>query len=199
MKSLIQNVNQRTHGILNPSNCADVGSIPLAAWGSERLNRWDGIAASAVAFTVDWWDGPLARRLETASPLGEKVDAISDKIRLGIALRAIYAQDLAPEYLVKAVAAQNFVNAVITLTEKAVSKDESQIHSSWFGKRAIFAQQWGIASHVIAKKLENDGHEQARALRYAGNTICGIGLGLGAVATGGYAQKLWRSLQQGSD
>lgn len=205
MKKLVQKVNRKTRGVINPSNCADAASIPLAAWGSNRLDTWGGIAAAGVAFTVDWWDGPLARQLGTASPLGEKVDAVSDKIRLGYTLVKLIENDvrhrepMVPRLLLAGVGVQNLLNTGITIAERSVNKDNPQIHSSWAGKRAIFAQQWGIATHIIAAKLESDGHSSAKSLRKAGNVLGTAGIGLGAIATGGYAHTLWQSLQRRSD
>lgn len=195
----LQIVANATHGVATISNAIDAVAMWQAIDGINNLDTWRGIRKSAASFLADLIDGPIARVTGTSSIVGEAADAVGDKIKLIYALHKIEEMELAPKLLLDAVKLQNLTNVGITVIDQVSNHGNPQIHASWVGKRAILAQQTGIGLHVIAARLEKDGSSRAEAVRKAGDTIGWTGVGLGVIATKGYAETLWQSLQRRSD
>lgn len=183
-----QKTSDSTHGIVTPGNAIDAAALPLAVASLPHLDNWLGIAGSAIAFMADVVDGRAARATGTQSDLGEVVDATGDKVKMALALRAIWKADLAPRPLMVAVGIRNGVNAILTGLDR-LNNAEPAIHPSKIGRIAIFAEQFGVGLHVIGSKLENRRPETASTLKAAGNVIGWSGVGLGLFATSGYTRK----------
>ncbi|MBP9738971.1 CDP-alcohol phosphatidyltransferase family protein [Candidatus Saccharibacteria bacterium] len=190
-----QKISEATGTIVTPANAIDLLGFAGAKYGIDRLDSWKGIGIACASFMADFADGKVARATGTQSELGEALDAAGDKIKLAYALVKIWQLELAPKELLCAVAVQNGLNTGITLADKAINKNESVIHASWAGKRAIFLQQWGIGLNVVGSQMEKDEMRNARSVRLAGNIIGACGVVMGGIATAGYTRTLWRSLK----
>lgn len=190
-----QDLSESTGTIVTPANILDSFAMYLAYKSAPKMDTWPGIIGTGASVLADYVNGPIARYTGTDSKLGEAVDAVGDKIKLAYAIKYIWELDLAPKPLLTAVAIQNGLNTGITLAERAIGNGEPQIHSSWAGKRAIFAQQAGIGLYVIATKLEQEDNGRAVQVKKIAAGISAVGMGLGVVSTTGYTKTLIHSVR----
>lgn len=191
-----QRVSDATGTVVTPANIIDTVGLAGAKYGIDHFDSWPGIFAAAASFLSDVVDGRIARATDTASPLGEAIDAAGDKAKLAYALYKIDQLQLAPRKLLGAVALQNSCNAVLTTADQVVHKDEHVLHPSWFGKRAMFLQQTGVGLHVIAAQMEKDAMPRGRQVRSVANVVGWSGVALGVVATADYGKRFFGSLRK---
>lgn len=186
-----QRLSDATGTILTPANMLDAIGAGFAKYGCDHLSSWRGIGAATIGFMTDIADGKIARRTGTTSPLGEKVDAAGDKIKLAYGLKKVSELGLAPPLLMQAIKLQNSANVGLTMIDQITNKAAPVLHASWFGKRAIFLQQCGVGLHVVGSQLKRDGKKrEGEKLKTAG-TVLGIGgIALGCVATADYGATL---------
>lgn len=189
VKPIVQAVAEKTHGVLTPANAVSAAGIIGAFYGIKRLNTPVGVAISGISFLADFADGKIARATNTSSEFGEALDATGDKIKLGYALCKMWELDLAPKPLMTAVALQNSANAVMTVVDKVQHGEDSVLHASWLGKRAIFMQQAGLGAHVISSHMPISEKGRSR-VELAGTVTALCGIGLGIAASTGYARRL---------
>lgn len=189
----IQSTAKATHGVVTPSNLIDAYAFKKCVEGLDNLDTWSGIFKACGSLMADLIDGPIARVTDTSSSVGEGVDAVGDKIKLVYALKKIHELELAPNYLILGVLLQNGLNVGLTVADKMTNKNNSVIHASWAGKRAIFLQQWGLGLHVIGSRLEKDGNKRAHSVQKLGTFVTCAGLGMGGIATGGYTRAFIKS------
>lgn len=187
-----QKVSEATGTVVTPANALDSIAFGGSMYGIQKLKTWKGIGITATSFGADFVDGKIARATKTESPLGESIDAVGDKIKLAFALYKIREQNLAPNALINAIAAQNGANAILSIIDRTIN-DKPVIHANWFGKKAIFAQEIGLGIHVIGSKVAETNEKKAKLIKKVGSftTICG--LVLGTVATTSYASTLYLS------
>ncbi len=183
-----------TNDIATPPNALDAGAMALALYGLNvaKLDSWKGITTTGMSFVADLFDGWLARKTKTSSPLGEAVDAGGDKIKLLAALYQIYKLDLAPRSLIWSIFAQNGYNAGLTILD-IKTNDIPAIHPSWLGKRAILAQQTGLGLNVVGSEVKKTDDKKGNMLKLAGSVIGFTGVIMGVGSSAGYTAKYYDS------
>lgn len=187
-----QQVSENTGTIVTPSNIIDAIAGVGAVYGIRNIDKPKGVLAVGASFGADAIDGPLARWLGTVSPLGEKIDAVGDKIKLGYGILRLWQHDQADKPLLASVAIQNSANAVITIADR-LSDGEPVLHSSKIGKRSFMTQEIGLGLNIAGKALSKNNHPKiGEKLRFGGNIVGFSGVALGSIATAGYFNK-WRS------
>lgn len=185
-----QKISDATGTVVTPANLLDAAGFAGAKYGIENLDSWQGIIVAASSFLADVADGKIARATHTSSELGETVDAAGDKVKLAYALYEIHRLKLAPKALLGAVALQNSLNVAMTAADQLHNGRDHVLHSSWFGKRAIFLQQVGLGLHVVAAQMERDDTPRSRRVRQIANVLGWSGVGLGIAASAGYGNRL---------
>ncbi len=187
-----QKLAEATNDIVTPGNALDAFGFAGSVYGLQHLDSWKGIIVAAGSFMTDFFDGKVARATGTQSDLGEAIDAGGDKVKLALGLFYLWKLDLAPKSLLLAIAAQNAVNAGLTVADRALN-ESPVLHSSQFGKKAIFIQQWGLGLHVMGSQIEKGNENRGKAIKAAGSIIGYAGVGVGFVASSGYATKFINS------
>lgn len=187
-----QEISASTHDVVTPANVIDAFGFAGSMYGVSKLDTWRGIFTSAVSYMTDFADGKVARATKTTSELGETLDAAGDKVKLAAGLRAMWQKEMAPRPLLKGVAVQNTCNALLAIIDRLKNK-KPVMHSSLYGKRAIFFQQWGLGLHVIGHKLKRSNSKSSNVIKNTGTVVTLVGLGLGIAATIDYANTLAKS------
>ena len=181
------NVFQRVYDATNT-----VVTIP-AIYGIRNIETARGASAVLLSYGIDAVDGKIARKLGTASPLGEKIDAVGDKVKLGYGIYRLWRHDQADKPLLATVAIQNTINSVITIADRALSA-EPVLHSSQIGKKSFMLQEIGVGLNIAGRVITKNGNEQTgEKLRKAGNIIGFGAVALGTIATRGYLRTLRQS------
>lgn len=192
-RNIWQKVSDATGTVVTPANAIDLAGFVGAKYGIDNIDNLKGIAVTSASFAADIADGWVARKTGTESELGEALDAAGDKAKMTYGLLKIWKKDLAPKYLLAAVAMQNSVNAGLTITDRVVNWKEPALHPSWFGKRAILLQQSGIGLHVVGSHMEKNDVRFHNAVKAAGTVLGLSGVALGVVASAGYSKTLRQS------
>ena len=82
---------------------ARVAAVPvvivLYAWDFNGHDYW-ATAVFVAAMATDWFDGRIARRRGTTSPLGSLLDPVADKVLVLAALVMLIGQGVAPAWMV---------------------------------------------------------------------------------------------------
>lgn len=159
-----QKLASKTHSLITPGNLVTSAGLGLVTYGDTRLgaNVLSGLFWVTGGRIADVFDGITANKTGTKSPLGEKYDAVADKIAIGIVASGIIEHNLVPIIPMTFIIAQNALNAIISLTKKQKSENQ-EMHSSKAGKMAT-ASQWvtmglyGISSYLEQKNVGNFSH-----------------------------------------
>jgi phosphatidylglycerophosphate synthase len=174
-EAALQRVARATHGLLTPANLLDALAFVGAKWSGPRLDTWPGLMAGMASYVADMADGKIARATGTASHVGELVDHVGDKPKIGYALYWIWKKELADRRLIAAVATYNAVTASITVYDR-VSSGTPQVAVGRSGKRAMFATATGIGLQTIATKVSQQHAGSGRLLRSGGAALAWSGL-----------------------
>lgn len=181
-----QRLAAATHGIVTPANLISLLGFLLVVAGLLLLLRhrlWEGALLVVAGRLADLADGFVAQRVRTKSPLGEAVDATIDKLGALLALGAFAIADLAPLWVLTAIALLNIVNTTVSL---AARRHGTVIHPSAAGKQATAAQWMLLALYI--------GTSQTTADWVLGAAL--ITLVWSTVATAGYLRH-WHTLHTG--
>jgi phosphatidylglycerophosphate synthase len=193
-KTALQEIAERTYGVVTPSNLLDVAAMVGVAWSARRLDTWKGITVGASSYLADVADGIIARRTQTTSTVGEVMDhVVGDKPKLMFGLYHIWRFRLADRPLVAAVAGYNVANALVTGYDWA-SNTEPQVQVTVGGKRAMFATANGVGIQVIGRRVGVSHPAAGRLLRVVGTLIGWSGLAIWGVPT---TLDYWRSARRG--
>jgi phosphatidylglycerophosphate synthase len=169
--TVLQRIAQNTNGFVTPANVLDAGAFFGAKWSGPRLDTWPGIVVGIVSYVSDIGDGKIARATGTSSHIGDLIDHIGDKPKIGYALYHIWTKRLADRPLVAAVAAYNAVTASITVYDR-LSSGSLRVEVRTSGKRAMFTTATGVGIQTIGTKVDESRDRVGRLLR-----LCGALLG----------------------
>lgn len=191
--NVFQRVYDATNTVVTIPNALDVLAFPGAIYGIRNIETARGASAVLLSYGIDAIDGKIARKLGTASPLGEKIDAVGDKVKLGYGIYRLWKHDQADKPLLATVAIQNTINSVITIADRALNT-EPVLHSSQIGKKSFMLQEIGVGLNIAGRVITKNGNEQAgEKLRIAGNIVGFGAVALGTIATRGYLRTLRQS------
>ena len=160
--NIYQKVAAKTQGIVTPGNIVTTAGLGLVAYGSTKLgtNLVEGIGYVTAGRLADIADGMAASKTGTKSPLGEKYDAIADKLAIGIVAIGIIENNTIPLPITIGIIAQNGLNAVLSSRGKLKNKET---HSSKNGKLAT-TFQWitmglfGFSTYLEQRNLKIPDH-----------------------------------------
>ncbi|MGI8426265.1 MAG: CDP-diacylglycerol--glycerol-3-phosphate 3-phosphatidyltransferase [Actinomycetota bacterium] len=91
--------------------------------GEMNSASWIAAGVFALASATDYADGYLARRYKSATPLGEWLDPLADKLLVGAALIALVAYRAFPLWAAVVIAVREVIVAV--LRSMAIKRDHS--------------------------------------------------------------------------
>lgn len=146
-----------------------------------------GVIVLLLGRLCDLLDGFLADKTGTKSPLGEKVDAVFDKLSTGLALFVLALSGLLAWWVVVLLIVPHI--AVAWLSVKIFFKG-SLLHPSLLGKLSMAAGWLAMLTFVLAHGLTDGWHMAALVAAYG---LLIVSVGMAAVATHGYYQE-YRSL-----
>ena len=154
----------KTRGLLTPANCISIAGAMLVIYGLSLLK--DGyIPASAITLIAigrlaDILDGYVADKTGTKSPLGEVIDASTDKILGVIALAIIWQHQLIPRVILVAIALHTIVNIIIGVIGRFKG---AMIHPAQEGKFAV-ALSWVILLTWSVNQFYQQTHDSQSAI-----------------------------------
>ncbi len=155
--NVYQKIASKTRGIATPGNLVTTAGLGLVAYGSTKLGTdlVEGIGFVTAGRLADIADGVLANKTDTKSPLGEKFDAVADKLAVGIVAVGVIENNLIPLPITLGILAQNGLNAV--LSSRGKLKNKGEMHSSKTGKLATTFQWITMGLFGLSTYLEQKG------------------------------------------
>lgn len=112
---------------------------------------WAGVVFLVAALS-DWYDGYVARRYNSATPLGAFLDPLADKLLTSTALVAFAAQDLIPMWMVLIIIARDLYLTVFRVIADSMRKP---VKTSYAAKVKTFLQMAFIGYVLIALILQS--------------------------------------------
>lgn len=183
-KNLFQGIAEATGGVLTPGNIASGTGLYLVYQGAKDLKNQkilSGTLKIGLGRSMDFIDGMIADKTQTKSPLGEAVDATSDKLGVAILFPVLYRNNLVSKTKLNTVLAQNVLNTGFTLKAK---KSNKEIHASKYGKLATASQWIFIGSSLMEKiTLDYGMTKTSKVFNILENISFGSFLGLGSIAS----------------
>ena len=121
--------------------------VLLFAWDFPDNEAW-ATAVFVVAMATDWFDGRIARRRGTTSPLGSLLDPIADKILVLAVLVMLIEEGVAPAWMVAAIVAREFLVSGLRLAaiERGVVMEARDLGKLKTWAQAIAATCGGLAA-----------------------------------------------------
>lgn len=145
----------RAHDLAHLPTAISVTGLALVALGSRHIDTKAGKMAIAAGRGLDLVDGVVARRTHTESNAGAIVDAVCDKVGVGIIANALWQQakqndtPIVERPTVAAIAAKNLVNASATLYHD-LSTPDSTARPTRSGKLSMFCDNIAVAASFLA-------------------------------------------------
>ena len=150
-----QQMADKTKGFVTPGNFITGLGMGLVYSGTRDLSQQkilSGTLKIGIGRTMDYFDGVVADKTKTKSPLGEAFDATADKLAIAMVGPALYKNKLVPKTELSLVIAQNSVNAIYTIKAK---NRGNEIHPSKYGKLATVSQ-WAFIGSSLMEKICRD-------------------------------------------
>jgi phosphatidylglycerophosphate synthase len=189
-RNVWQRTAAKTGSLVAPGNIITLGGFGLVVAGLSDMvhgNKKTGFLKIAAGRGADMLDGAVANYTGTKSPIGEGLDAATDKISMLLALPVLAKTGELPKPVSALLALRDTAIASVSLVAK---KRERELHPSEYGKRATFEQWLAVAFYASSNMLAEAGHNTpARALRYLGHTALGVMALESTVAISDYAQQ----------
>ncbi len=138
--NVFQKIASKTHSVVTPGNLTTSVGLGLVIYGSTKIgsNLPESVGLVTVGRLADIADGMVANVSGTKSPLGEKLDAVADKIGILAAASGIIYYNTVPLPVTLGIVAQNAFNSVVSV--KAKTDDNIELHSSRSGKLSAVSQ-----------------------------------------------------------
>lgn len=184
-----QQVAARTHGIATPGNLVSLIGAALVGYGLWAVWQGDyGLGAVTIVLgrLADVLDGMVADHTQTKSPVGEGVDAATDKIELGITMAVLFAKGVLPLPVMSLMFLHAMYNSLLAA---AASHVGTKLHPSSTGKLgAVF--EWGsIGLYLLAPAVQYHATAQNACLAGAAASFA-IFLILGTYSSDQYTREL---------
>jgi len=187
----LQKIAAATGGIATLGNVLTIAGATCVASGlidvhQGRTRR--GTWKIGIGRVIDIFDGIVADKTQTKSPLGEALDATVDKVAMAGIVFVFAKKNIISKRTAWHIATQNLANVAVTGAARALDID---IHPSAAGKQTMLLQGMTLGFNGLATAAEEDSDTfKANQLRLIAN-LCEIGAaGKGAKATAGYVRDL---------
>lgn len=177
---------QSTDRILTVPNAVTAVRLLCVPWFLWLLFGADSRVGAAILLAVlgstDWVDGKVARRLGQVSDLGKILDPTADRILLGVAVVALWADGAVPGIVFWPVIVREVLISVAVLVMAAIGAE--RIDVLWVGKAGAFGLMFAFPFFLLAHADTSlDGLWEAAAW------FCAIpGVVFGYVAAAEYAR-----------
>src|SRR5438132_2775619 len=121
--------------------------VALFAWDFDGHDYW-ATALFAVAMTTDWFDGRIARRRGSSSPLGSLLDPVADKVLILAVLVMLVGEGVAPAWLVALIVVREILVSGLRLAaiERGVVLSARELGRIKTWAQAIAAAVGGFAA-----------------------------------------------------
>ncbi len=183
-----QKIAAATNGVVTPGNAVSLAGAGLVASGLKDVGQGEtskGVVKIGAGRAFDLLDGTVAERTGTKSPVGEAMDVVVDKTELAAAVPTLVKADVLPRSAAAVITAQNLA---ITGFSAVAKRRGAEIHTSAEGKKAMFAQWFGVGMYGFAKLAKDAKADKlARGFEFAGHLSMVATAALGAKAIAGYA------------
>lgn len=186
-----QKVARRSGGILTIGNYFSLLGLLSVPYGLLLIldGRYlAGVVVLLLGRFCDMLDGYLADKTGTKSPLGEKVDAVFDKLSTGLALFVLALSGLLPPW---AVALLVLPHAVVAVMAVRIYFARAVLHPSRSGKLSMAAGWIAMLAFVAVHALDGVPRTFMAIGAYG---VLAISVVLGIVATIGY-YRVFRKLE----
>lgn len=183
IQNLAQNISEKTNNYITMSNIVDVVAIAGAMWSvsDNRLSTKIGRSIAAGSYLADWVDGPIARYLGTTSQVGDYLDHIGDKAKLGYALYQFNKQTIGNNKINLIVGAYNLANTCLTTYDRLVNVEpQIAVNKAKHARKAFFLGSLAIGAGVASTELSKSDRYNHLA-KYAdmiGVIATGVGIGV---------------------
>jgi len=178
-----------TNGWDTPGNRESAKGFIASSLGVVALHQEKYFAATGLLLygrLKDLKDGKRSDETGTKSPKGEGVDAGIDKALMAMILPVLYEKGIVNEYELAALIAQHGGSAILTGIAKI---NDKEMHPSKPGKISTGLEWGAIGIGVVGKGFKKLGFSMtADIFETVEKITMTAGLGLGAVATVGYAR-----------
>jgi cardiolipin synthase len=176
-----------THSAVTPGNIVTVLGGILVLLGLVAMlqhSYWLAVVLLIVGRLCDIIDGWLAEQTDTKSPLGEILDASTDKIGTLLTIIALLLAHITTPWLLAALLLPQLI--IVSITASA-QFDHKKLHPSRIGKYSM-AIAWCSLVGLVAAKAMHSSHTNIFSFVLYGFVI--ISIILGCIAAYGYTQEL---------
>ena len=172
-------------------NLISVTGAALAIHGSKKIDTAEGLAECAVGRLADVLDGKVARMTGQTSNTGAALDATTDKIVMAKILYEMNKKELAPKYVLGAVATLNSINAVATGIANLRSDEKAETRPTKSGKVGLAMETAALVAYAAAELADKrtDNPKPAKLLRKLGAGAFAASLPFAAHATCTYVKR----------
>jgi phosphatidylglycerophosphate synthase len=148
-----QRLAARSNSVVTPANLLTLAGFVLVIVGLHAVadkQYWLGLLFIVVGRLLDIADGWVAQATGTKSPLGERLDVISDKAGIILALIIFVAVHLASYWLLAALILPQILLPIITTI---TYRQGRRLHPSVIGKLGIAATSASLLGLILIKAL----------------------------------------------
>lgn len=172
-------------------NLISITGAALAIHGSEKIDTAEGLAECAVGRLADVLDGKVARMTGQTSNFGAALDATTDKIVMAKILYEMNKKELAPKYVLGAVATLNSINTLSTGIANLRSKEKAETRPTKSGKVGLAMETAALVAYAAAELADKrtDNPKPAKLLRKLGAGAFAASLPFAAHATCTYVKR----------
>ena len=190
--NFFQKIAKKSNSIVTPGNLTTSVGLGLVVYGSTKIgsNLPESVGLVTVGRLADIADGMVANVSGTKSPLGEKLDAVADKIGILAAASGIIYYNTVPLPVTLGIVAQNAFNSVVSI--KAKTGDEGvELHSSRSGKLSAVSQWLTLGFFALSTYGEQKNIPKLNEIfKYIGYFSLAPTTALSLVASRGYYKQL---------
>jgi phosphatidylglycerophosphate synthase len=188
-RNIWQKLSFATKGIITPGNLVTFAGLILVFIG--LLAIVDGYYLSGTLLLLlgrlfDIFDGWVADKTGTKSPIGEAADAIADKIVTGLSILIFFSEAIAAWWLLVILMLPQIVSALISFIARQQNKT---LHPSRIGKLSMFFTWAALLALLLRKTIDGEIVSFIHVLAYILTAVATV---LGIMAVWGYAKLLDR-------
>jgi len=118
-----------------------------------------GVGQIALGRVFDYFDGLIADKTGTKSPIGEAANVVADKIANLAIVSTLESNDILPKYLRHFLMIQNSTNTVLGIRSKL---KHEELHSSKNGKIATFLQSGLFSVGLVDGAIDKEKYPKTK-------------------------------------